>query len=100
MSCCGRGRRSSAMSPAPSYRSQGVAIRFGRSAALAEPPASPRPAGGPSRAVRYRYLGDSRLVVEGPLSGRRYFFAQPGAEQLVDPRDAPSLSGVPVLRRV
>ena len=100
MSCCGRGRRSSVSSSAPSERSRGVVIQPDRGSALPSSPAPGRPAGGPTRAVRYRYVGDSRLVVEGPLSGRRYFFARPGAEQLVDPRDAPSLFSVPVLRRL
>jgi hypothetical protein len=70
-------------------------------------PAGRPPAGGqapPRRiaggAVRYRYVGESRLIVEGPLTGRRYFFDRPGTELAVDARDADSLAGVPVLRRV
>ena len=70
-------------------------------------PAAPRHQDGPlppprlpGRAVRYRYSGESRLIVEGPLTGRRYFFDRPGAELAVDARDADSLAGVAVLRRV
>jgi len=36
--------------------------------------------------------------VFGPVTGRRYHFAHPGALLAVDERDGPSMAGVPNLR--
>jgi hypothetical protein len=55
---------------------------------------------GPPRTVLFRYAGKSGATVFGPITGRRYRFAQPEAIVSVDPRDAPSLDAVPHLRRV
>lgn len=48
--------------------------------------------------VQFRYVGATSLIVEGPISGRRYFFGAPGAVLAIDPRDSPSMAGVPTLR--
>jgi len=50
--------------------------------------------------VRFSYIGRTGLTVIGGATGRRYRFARPGAALRVDPRDAPSLRHVPVLREV
>lgn len=100
MSCCGRSRRSPVSPTGHRESGRGVITRPWREAAHSASSVSPPQVVGPSRGVQYRYVGTSRLVVEGPFSGRRYFFGEPGAEQSVDARDAPSLAGVPVLRRV
>lgn len=60
------------------------------------PSPPPRPA---AAAVAFRYTGSTAVTVVGPASGRTYRFASPGAVEAVDPRDAPSLAAVPVLRR-
>lgn len=59
-----------------------------------------RPAAGIGPALRYRYVGATRLTVWGRVSGRPYHFAQPGAELVVDPHDLPSMRGIPGLERV
>jgi hypothetical protein len=38
--------------------------------------------------------------VQGPVTGKRYRFDNPGSRLLVDPQDAPSMAAVPHLRRV
>jgi hypothetical protein len=57
----------------------------------------PRPV---ARVALYEYTGTTGMTVMGPLSGRRYRFAQPGAKVQVDSRDVSSLAGLPNLRRV
>lgn len=103
MSCCGKLRRSLApTSPLSRLTDRGPA-RPARSGVgsierggVATGSSSRRR---PGSVVRYRYVGESRLIVEGPMTGRRYFFEHPGAELVVDSRDAESLVRVPVLRR-
>lgn len=51
-------------------------------------------------AVYLRYFGTQALTTVGPVSGRVYRFAGPGATHAVDPADAPSLSGIPNMRRI
>ncbi|HSF39977.1 MAG TPA: hypothetical protein VLT87_09310 [Thermoanaerobaculia bacterium] len=45
-------------------------------------------------------MGTTGLTGTGPFTGRRYRFDGPGARVEVDARDAPSMAGVPNLRRV
>jgi hypothetical protein len=52
-----------------------------------------------TRAV-FRYTGRTQSTVAGPVSGRYYRFASPGATVEADPRDAPWLEQLPDLRRV
>lgn len=51
-------------------------------------------------AIRFEYVGATGLTVLGPVTGKRYRFDNPGAQSLIDPRDAPSMASVPHLRRV
>ena len=50
------------------------------------------------RALYFEYVGKTGLAVFGPVTGRRYHFAHPGALLAVDERDGPSMAGVPNLR--
>ncbi len=50
--------------------------------------------------VNFEYTGKTALSVIGPISGKNYRFSKPGDVHLVDYRDASSLSGVPVLKRL
>jgi hypothetical protein len=82
MPCCGKSR----------------AQLFGTGAGPgAHGPASPG-------ALRYRvlfeYVGKTALAAIGPVSGKHYRFAHPGAVIVVDPRDRPGLAAVPGLRAV
>lgn len=49
--------------------------------------------------VLFQYTGHSGMTVFGPVTGLRYRFTGPGAVIAVDPRDAPSVDGVPRLQR-
>lgn len=53
-----------------------------------------------SRAVLYEYTGSTGITVAGPISGQKYRFGSPGTKLQIDARDAPSLSGLPHLRRL
>jgi hypothetical protein len=79
MSCCGKMRQQ--------YRGSAGAARG------ADAP-------GRQFVVRFEYIGGSSLTAIGPVSGRRYRFAQPGAQLAVDPRDRPGLARIPHLRQV
>jgi hypothetical protein len=46
------------------------------------------------------YVGRTALVLTGPFTGQRYYFARPGARLAVDIRDWQALQAVPVLRPV
>jgi len=48
----------------------------------------------------FRYQGRTQATVAGPVSGKYYRFAAPGAIVEADPRDAPWLEQLPDLRRV
>lgn len=78
MACCGQMRAAAA----------------GR---MAEAKPSARPI---ARAVLYQYTGSTGMTVSGPISGQRYRFGAPGSKLQIDPRDAPSLAGLPHLRRL
>jgi hypothetical protein len=54
----------------------------------------------PRPAVRFEYVGTTGLTVQGPVTGKRYRFDNPGSRLLIDPQDAPSMAAVPHLRRV
>jgi hypothetical protein len=60
--------------------------------------APPGPDGGGR--VFFQYLGRLSARVVGAATGRTYVFGWPGATASVDPRDAPSVAVVPLLRRV
>jgi hypothetical protein len=86
MSCCG------------SRRQQFWAASQG-SAAQSRPaiPAGLAPVQRPSGA--FIFEGFATVMIMGSVTGRRYHFAHAGARVAVDPRDAPSLRGKPVIRR-
>ncbi|MEO8034971.1 MAG: hypothetical protein ABI837_11120 [Acidobacteriota bacterium] len=48
----------------------------------------------------FRYDGPASLTVIGKVTGRKYWFAQAGAELAVDMRDRSSVSQVPKLALV
>jgi len=50
--------------------------------------------------VIFEYVGKTRLVVTGPVSGRRYQFDHSGSRMAVDPADKPGISRVPHLRLI
>jgi hypothetical protein len=59
-------------------------------------PAQPPAEGGAEPGyVAYRYTGRYGLTVVGGGTGRTYRFAAPGAEVLIDRRDAPGMYAVP-----
>lgn len=68
------------------------------SPATPEPERVARPAA-PSATATFEYAGATGLTATGAITGRRYRFEHTGAVVDVDLRDAPSLAGVPGLRR-
>ena len=84
MGCCGKNRST---------------IRAVENHAL-ENKGAPRVTFRPRPSFQYfEYVGANAITAFGPVTGRRYRFANPGAIVAVDARDAPSLAGVPNLRR-
>lgn len=81
MSCCGSKRAVASASPGS-----------GGPVASGQAPAA-------HAAVELEYKGRTTLRARGPVSGRDYWFAHPGARVRVDVRDAPALDGVPNLVR-
>ena len=54
----------------------------------------------PALSVHYfEYVGPTGITAFGPVTGRRYRFASRGSIVAVDSRDAPSMTGVPNVRR-
>jgi hypothetical protein len=51
------------------------------------------------QSISFQYIGKTALTAVGPISGRHYRFSHSGAIVEVDPRDAPSLAGIPTLRK-
>jgi hypothetical protein len=93
MACCGQKRSQITTQPAIPQR---------QNINPAPPIAAPRrlqPQSGAS-VVSFQYTGTTALTAIGPLSGRRYHFAAPGAILQVDARDRASLATVPQLRQV
>lgn len=66
-----------------------------RSSQALRPDASPA---NRTASASFRYVGRTALTVRGPISGRVYFFEQPGSIMTIDPRDHRALSTVPMLR--
>ena len=86
MPCCGK-KRNQMTATQPNGSSSALAPSIGRRVIAIQP-------------VRYRYEGQATLTVVGSISRSRYHFAFPGATLVVDGRDAPSLTAVPLLRWV
>jgi hypothetical protein len=57
----------------------------------------PRPV---SQVALYEYTGATGMTVTGPVSGKRYRFAEASAKVQIDARDVASLAGLPNLRRL
>lgn len=88
MSCCG------------SKRQQAVASAFGSAGTASTAVPNPNAARGPGPiGVTFVYDGVAGLIVSGPMTGRRYRFAERGARLVVDALDAPHFDGMPKLRR-
>lgn len=90
MGCCGQ-RRSQFRNASPPSGSRATAplAMSGIERASARPAFGPGvsgAAGGSAEMVRY--LGRTRVVVRGPVTGRRYEFPANGPGQTVDARDA------------
>jgi hypothetical protein len=76
---------------------QREALRSG----VSPPALPPLPLQGQTRiSVHFRYVGNTALTIHGPVSGKSYRFAAPGAEMEVDGRDASGFNTVPVLERL
>ena len=50
--------------------------------------------------INFEYIGKTALSVRGPISGKNYRFSKAGCVQLIDYRDASSMMGIPVLKRM
>lgn len=50
--------------------------------------------------VNFEYTGKTALSVRGTISGKNYRFSKPGDVQQIDYRDASSMMGVPVLKKL
>jgi hypothetical protein len=88
MACCGKNRAQASKRPDETAASSSARLSTG-----------PRrlPIGGPGS---FEYIGRSSLTVTAPRSGRRYYFAHPGAVVLVDAGDVRALMGVTALQLV
>lgn len=85
MSCCG-GNRTQAYSRPLSSRPVASAV------------AAPESIG--ATVAIFRYDGRTALTVIGRVTGRRYWFREPGAEVAVDMRDRASMQQVPNVKEV
>ena len=84
MSCCGGGRtRVTRTFEGPAFRAE----------SFIGPPAR-------STVVVFRYVGTTRMTVYGEVTGRKYWFSEPGAEVAVDVRDRAFMHTVPNVREV
>jgi hypothetical protein len=50
--------------------------------------------------IYFEYTGATALTVTGGVSGKKYRFLFTGDRQLIDYRDAPGMTGVPVLKKI
>jgi hypothetical protein len=88
MACCGKARQSVMTRPASPNTH------------LPKARPIPRPAAARQSSVFFEYVGTTRLIVVGPVSGRRYEFHGPGSRAAVEPVDKPGVSRVPHLSQV
>lgn len=112
MSCCGKKRleqwstpKASTMQGHPPAISGAASSPF--SSAASSPVGTPVPSGTAMavhattfQTTSFQYVGRTSLMVVGPLTGRKYRFAETGAVVSIDNRDAPSMLAVPGLKRV
>ena len=87
MPCCGQ-KRTEASAPRPAPRP----ANEGHPAASSYTPAPSQTAGAnwpyPTGSVRVRYVDAIAIVVQGSVTGHRYYFSAAEPVQLVDRRDA------------
>lgn len=73
-----------------------------RAELMSTPPTAAEP--GPGQSVHgfvlIQYLERSPLVVEGPVTGKRYTFSGPNAVQAVSPMDAETMERTRFFRRL
>ncbi|HEX7643390.1 MAG TPA: hypothetical protein VF472_14385 [Burkholderiaceae bacterium] len=86
MSCCGR-KRAMLYGAAPA-----------RMSSLQAASPQTRSMGAPD--VLFEYTGETGVSAMGGVTRKLYWFEGRRARVAVDARDAPSLSGVPVLKRI
>jgi hypothetical protein len=84
MACCGKNRMMSMSRPVTPFAEQ---IRTG----LRQSQENSNPG------LFFKYVGNKKMTVIGPISGRAYQFNGFGSTSAVDPRDAPSVAAVPHL---
>jgi hypothetical protein len=87
MSCCGGKRRQFPAAPRPAHTGT-IPV-----------PAARQTTPAITEVITFEYTGRTGLTVRGPLTGRAYRFAYPGAQVSVDKRDASALTAVPHLKR-
>jgi hypothetical protein len=92
MGCCGKNTPRNKAPTRTAYPNPPRATMPAQPAALTQPPV----AGG----TFMEYVGPTRMMVRGPVSGRVYRFAKSRVSVLIDARDAPLLLAVPNLRLV
>ena len=83
MGCCGGRRSEAGMVHAGPGTADAPAARFAD-----------------MQTILFEYAGRTSLSAQGPVTGVRYQFSNPGKQLAVDARDAPYLAGVPNLTRV
>ena len=83
MGCCGGKRSEAAMVHAGQGSADPPAARFAD-----------------RQTILFEYAGGTSLTAQGPVTGVRYHFSNPGNQLAVDARDAPYLAGVPNLKKV
>jgi hypothetical protein len=116
MGCCGQKRDNLRANTFPNTSASGKTLRSAPQPSQVQPPQPPhqRPphrepfrspvstgaaATEASLSVALQYTESSRVVVEGPVSGRRYEFSADFATQMVDARDAGALLNTRFFRR-
>lgn len=101
MPCCGKMRAALRSSLAPHEADIGSVPRQERAPFLVNPARAANVAGRVrgSKAI-FEYIGNTAMVVTCSDTGRRYHFAQAGAQMEVDSRDAATLAAIPKLRAI
>ena len=87
MGCCGQ-RRQQLRRGVPATRSREESVDLSSELEAVYP------------SVYFQFLGREAVTLVGPISGKRYRFAQYGAVVAVDPRDRRSLEAVRYLTAV
>jgi len=86
MTCCGKKRIN--FNIEAHRRASGIAVNFSLINRLSS-----------SGDVSFEYIGETSMVVQGPITGKCYRFEKPGTVVIVDVRDAPSVAQVPNIKK-